>query len=586
MFLDKAFHFAEAAFELVVCALQGDVGVKSAVAGHIDQAEHDIAELVFEAVDVRIFRIDLFHFGPEFCKFLLDFIENRSRFAPVKANLRDPADNVLATGKRWHGLADFIHNRLARMLQVVLFLRLDAVPAAADIVGGIDLSVAKHMRVPAHHLFAKALNHVVNGKVALFLAHLRMENYLEQHIAQFLAHVFLVALLCGINKFTTFFDQIRQQRMRILLTVPRAAVLRAEASHNIDKVIKRVFHAVKDRKYKGALLLHNKFIKLLSVIKSFPRSFLLFHSRTCGNFNKNMETKRLYSEPYRKLSPEQYPLELANSKFCPKQLFCKGTLPAAGAIGIAMVGTRRPTASAEELCRRLVSSLKGTNAVVVSGLAQGIDYYSHKAALEAGIPTLAVLAQGLDAKIEGERSTLAERILESGGALLSEYEGDSPAFKGRFVARNRLISGMSLSTLVVQSRKTGGALITAQYCLDEGKLLLAVPGSFDCDLYRGTNTLLDSGHAKPVFIPESLRSVAGFPLLEGAKIDDLAVCGVKLSPDAQKVFDRFNGFRKTFSELQQEFEFKAPKVLAILTELEISGLVTSKDNFQFYFNGA
>ena len=69
-------------------------------------------------------------------------------------------------------------------------------------------------------------------------------------------------------------------------------------------------------------------------------------------------------------------------------------------------------------------------------------------------------------------------------------------------------------------------------------------------------------------------------------MEQLSTCGVKLSEAAQKVFERFNGFRKTFSELQQEFDFKAPELLAILTELEISGLVTSKDNYQFYFNGA
>ena len=154
------------------------------------------------------------------------------------------------------------------------------------------------------------------------------------------------------------------------------------------------------------------------------------------------------------------------------------------------------------------------------------------------------------------------------------------------IARNRIISGLSQATLVVQSRKKGGALITAQYCIDEGKLLLAIPGNFDCDLYSGTNTLLDSGHAKPVFIPENLRLAAGVPLTEGAKIEQLTTCGVELSSGAQKVLERFKGFRKTFSELQEDFGFKAPELLAILTELEISGLVTSKDNFQFYFNGA
>ena len=299
-----------------------------------------------------------------------------------------------------------------------------------------------------------------------------------------------------------------------------------------------------------------------------------------------METNLLFNEPYRKLARDIYPLLLGTSKYCPKQLFIKGALPTSDKIGIAMVGTRRPSASAEELCRRLVDSLKGTNAVVISGLAQGIDCFCHRAALDAGIPTIAVLAQGLDAKIEGERNTLAKRILDAGGALLSEYEGDTPAYKGNFIARNRIISGLSQSTLVVQSRKKGGALLTAQFSLDEGKPLLACPGNFDCELYSGTNALLDSGYAKAVFIPESLRAVAGIPLLEGAKIEQLTSYGVQLSNGAQKIFERFNGFRKTFSELQQEFDFKAPELLAILTELEISGLVTSKDNFQFYFNGA
>ena len=294
-----------------------------------------------------------------------------------------------------------------------------------------------------------------------------------------------------------------------------------------------------------------------------------------------METKS-----YNELTPENYPHTLRTSKYCPKQLFYKGTLPTADKIGIAMVGTRRPSANAEELCRRLVFSLKGTNAIVVSGLAQGIDSYCHRTALDAGIPTIAILAQGLDSKIEGERALLAQRILDAGGALFSEYEGDTPAYKGNFIARNRIISGFSQSTLVVQSRKKGGALLTAQFCLDDGKQLLACPGNFDSELYSGTNTLLDSGRAKPVFIPESLRSVAGIPLIEGANIEDLNACGVELSSGAQKVFKRFNGFRKTFSELQQEFDFKAPELLAILTELEISGLVSSKDNFQFYFNGA
>ena len=162
------------------------------------------------------------------------------------------------------------------------------------------------------------------------------------------------------------------------------------------------------------------------------------------------------------VKPEEYPLLLGESIYKPKQLYAMGTLPPPTSVGIAMVGTRRPGNSAQELCRRLVGALRGTDAVVVSGLAQGIDSLCHEAALEAGIPTVAVLAQGLGTKIEGSRGELARRILERGGAIVSEFEPDTPAYKGNFPARNRIISGLSRATVIVQSKAKGGALITAE----------------------------------------------------------------------------------------------------------------------------
>ena len=137
------------------------------------------------------------------------------------------------------------------------------------------------------------------------------------------------------------------------------------------------------------LFFHNKISKLvIPFIKSLILSFLIsvhfiltkYHSPQkirasyLNHTQTFMETNN-YNEPYCELAPENYPLQLNQSKYRPKQLFCKGTLPSADKIGIAIVGTRRPSASAEELCRRLVASLQHTNAVVVSGLAQGIDSY-------------------------------------------------------------------------------------------------------------------------------------------------------------------------------------------------------------------
>ena len=251
-----------------------------------------------------------------------------------------------------------------------------------------------------------------------------------------------------------------------------------------------------------------------------------------------------------------------------------------------MVGTRRPGNSAQELCRRLVGALRGTHAIVVSGLAQGIDSLCHEAALEAGIPTVAVLAQGLGTKIEGSRGDLARRILERGGALVSEFEPDMPAYKGNFPARNRIISGMSRATVIVQSKAKGGALITAEFTRKEGKPLYAIPGDFDSEVAGGTNDLLDRELAKPVFRPKSLVSVLGLPRRGGQSITAIESAGCTLGKNAKALFAKVNGYRKTFPELQAESGFNIGELLAILTELEIAGLAHTEDNFMFHFNGS
>ncbi len=311
----------------------------------------------------------------------------------------------------------------------------------------------------------------------------------------------------------------------------------------------------------------------------------------------------------KEIGPGEFPLLLRDSKLRPKRLFYRGTLPPSDCIGIGMVGTRRPSSSAKELCRRLVRSLQGTKAVVISGLAQGIDSYCHEAALDAGIPTVAVIAQGLEAPLTGDRRVLAQRIVDAGGAILTEYEGDAPSYRGTFPARNRIISGLSRAVVLVQSKTKGGALITADYCLQEGKLLLAVPGDFDSEVCSGPNLYLDQGKAKPVFRPESLPLVAGIPRTEtpsflsekapaeaansfsnlkkaGNSISGLKSAGCHLTPDALTLFTRYRGFRKTISEIEGECNFKTVNILAILTELEIAGLVETRDNLQFYFSGA
>ena len=280
---------------------------------------------------------------------------------------------------------------------------------------------------------------------------------------------------------------------------------------------------------------------------------------------------------------QDFPLLLDSSPYRPKILYVQGTLPKG--TGIAMVGTRRPSSNAQELCRHLVRSLRGTDAVVVSGLAQGIDSFCHEAALEENIPTIAVLAQGLEVKIHGSRGELAKRILESGGALISEFPLDLESRKGCFVARNKIISGLSKCTVIVQSKVKGGALLTGEFARQEGKPLYACPGDFDSEVAGGTNQLLDQGIASPVFVPENLYKVIGVPKEKGQNLEQLHASGCSLSPEALGLLRHFKGFRKTFPEIQEALGLGTPKVLAILTELEIAGFIHSEDNFQFYFDG-
>lgn len=286
----------------------------------------------------------------------------------------------------------------------------------------------------------------------------------------------------------------------------------------------------------------------------------------------------------REILPKEFPEALQKSIHCPKSLFIKGTLPYKESIGIALVGTRRPSASAPLLCDILVKSLRGTNAVVVSGLAQGIDSLCHEAALKYNIPTIAVLGQGLNTPIEGSRKKLALKILEQGGALVSSFSDNMPARKWQFPQRNAIIAGLSKTTVIIESKIKGGALITADLCLKDKRDLLAIPGDFNRETAAGTNALLRSGQAKALFAPEDLGLYCGLTQKDSISNDFLLKSEITLSEEANQLIKKVGGYTYTIEEVQELFPFKRYLLLSILTELEIAGLVYSNDGFRYHFS--
>lgn len=160
---------------------------------------------------------------------------------------------------------------------------------------------------------------------------------------------------------------------------------------------------------------------------------------------------------------------------------------------IAIVGSRKVTAYGRYVTQKFAEELARAGVIIVSGLALGVDAIAHKACLDAGGKTIAVLPSGLDSIYPASHRNLAKSIIEQGGALVSEYNPGTVAFKLNFIERNRLVSGVSDGVLITEAAKKSGTLHTANFALDQGKTVMAVPGPINSITSEGTNNLLKSG---------------------------------------------------------------------------------------------
>jgi DNA protecting protein DprA len=163
--------------------------------------------------------------------------------------------------------------------------------------------------------------------------------------------------------------------------------------------------------------------------------------------------------------------------------------------GLGIVGTRNPQTRSIDLAQKIISQLAHSDLIIISGLARGIDTVAHWAALDAGLPTIAVLGAGLDLNYPAENQTLREKILKTGGLLVSEFPIRTPALAHHFLRRNRLIAGWSHATWVVEAATRSGALNTAKWAREMNRLCFAVPCFPNDPSLAGNQTLLDRDHA-------------------------------------------------------------------------------------------
>ncbi len=197
-----------------------------------------------------------------------------------------------------------------------------------------------------------------------------------------------------------------------------------------------------------------------------------------------------------KRGSSEYPKLLAEIPDSPGSLFVKikkGIPLELSRPAAAVVGTRKATSYGESLASTTAEALAHRGLAIVSGLALGIDAASHRGALRAGGRTVAVLAGGLDKIYPPQNERLAEEILQSGGALISEYPPGTPPFKQNFLARNRIISGLSFATVVIEAPRISGAIQTARLAAEQGREVFVFPGGVGQPNYVGSHALIRDG---------------------------------------------------------------------------------------------
>ena len=270
-----------------------------------------------------------------------------------------------------------------------------------------------------------------------------------------------------------------------------------------------------------------------------------------------------------------YPTPLGDIADPPDPLFVEGSLPAVPAV--AVVGTRRCTTYGRNLAASYGRAVAEAGWVLVSGLARGIDGAAHTGTVEQGGIGVAVLGCGLDVSYPKEHRRLRQRLLEAGGAVVTEYPPGTPPEGWRFPPRNRIISGLARVVVVVESGATGGSLVTAARAVEQGREVFAVPGDVGRESSLGCNLLIRDG-AVPVLGPEDL--VEALSLVLGPPRQRASLEGWR-HEDGEEVLKAISPVGIHLDALAEVTGMTTPSLLSLLGRLEVGGWVRRDGNTVF-----
>ncbi|HCR55937.1 TPA: DNA-protecting protein DprA [Candidatus Saccharibacteria bacterium] len=259
----------------------------------------------------------------------------------------------------------------------------------------------------------------------------------------------------------------------------------------------------------------------------------------------------------------------------PKSLDYTGTLPTERVPTVAIVGTRKPTGYGRDVTHKIAFELASRGVVVVSGLALGVDSIAHKAALEAGGTTIAVLGCGLPRIYPSSHKGLADEIVKKGGAVMSEYERDEEARPHYFLERNRIVSGLADAIIITEAAAKSGTLNTAAHALEQGKEIFVVPGNITSPLSSGCNELLKQGAAVLTSYQDVLDVIAPGAVAPQTRL------ALGSTPAETAIIQQLSSGMRDGEAIQKATKLPAAEFATTLTMLEIAGVVRNLGSNQW-----
>lgn len=277
---------------------------------------------------------------------------------------------------------------------------------------------------------------------------------------------------------------------------------------------------------------------------------------------------------------KDYPYLLKNIYTPPLYLFIKGEITKTDLSAVAIVGTRLPSAYGKIQAEYFASALSKNNVTVISGMARGVDTIAHRNALQNGGRTIAVMGTGMDVIYPSENRNIFNSIIEN-GAVITEYDFETKPDSQNFPRRNRIISGLSLGTIVIETRINGGAMHTANYAFEQNRDLFAVPGNINSKLSEGTNQLIKENRAKLITNIDDVLNDLNIPKLKTTSEEKNIP---ELNLFEEKIYQIINDEPKQVDEISSLANINTSDCLVHLFGLEMKGVIRQLPGMFFIRN--